>query len=124
MVGPSIGVPGSSSAMALIVRDVMTYLFSLLLQDPAQTVGSSNCITLAEKGGPSGQDLHISVTMPSIEIGTVGGGTVLPAQSSCLKVERENAPLYACIQYMLMHVYRTWLFCVCVYQSCYHVWVS
>lgn len=24
--------------------------------------------------------------MPSLEVGTVGGGTILPAQSSCLKV--------------------------------------
>lgn len=31
-------------------------------------------------------DLHISVTMPSIEVGTVGGGTFLPAQSSCLEM--------------------------------------
>ena len=39
-----------------------------------------------EASGPSGEDLYISCTMPSIEIGTVGGGTVLPAQSACLKV--------------------------------------
>ena len=31
-------------------------------------------------------DLHISCTMPSIEVGTVGGGTQLPAQSNCLKL--------------------------------------
>jgi len=39
-----------------------------------------------EASGPLGEDLYISCTMPSIEIGTVGGGTVLPAQSACLKV--------------------------------------
>lgn len=33
-----------------------------------------------------GDDLHISCTMPSIEIGTIGGGTVLKAQSACLEV--------------------------------------
>lgn len=49
-------------------------------------VGSSNCITLIEKGGPLNNDLYISCTMPSLEVGTVGGGTFLPAQSSCLKV--------------------------------------
>ena len=27
-----------------------------------------------------GESLHVSVTMPSIEVGTVGGGTHLPAQ--------------------------------------------
>jgi hydroxymethylglutaryl-CoA reductase len=30
---------------------------------------------------PQGEkDLHISVTMPSIEVGTIGGGTPLPSQ--------------------------------------------
>ncbi|KAG7236772.1 hypothetical protein INR49_000235 [Caranx melampygus] len=47
-------------------------------QDPAQSVGSSNCITLMEASGPTGEDLYISCTMPSIELGTVGGGTNLP----------------------------------------------
>lgn len=28
-----------------------------------------------------GKSLHVSVTMPSIEVGTVGGGTHLPAQA-------------------------------------------
>ncbi|KAF0033321.1 hypothetical protein F2P81_013387 [Scophthalmus maximus] len=54
-------------------------------QDPAQSVGSSNCITLIEATGPTGEDLHISCTMPSIELGTVGGGTNLPPQQACLQ---------------------------------------
>ena len=33
-----------------------------------------------------GKDLHVSVTMPSIEVGTVGGGTTLPAQAACLEL--------------------------------------
>ena len=28
----------------------------------------------------------MTCSMPSIEVGTVGGGTVLPAQSSCLEM--------------------------------------
>ena len=36
--------------------------------------------------GPSGDDLYVSCTMPSLEVGTVGGGTVLPPQSACLEV--------------------------------------
>merc|ERR1712176_1299177 len=48
------------------------------------TVESSNCITLMEE--TTDGDLWISCTMPSIEVGTVGGGTSLPAQASCLKV--------------------------------------
>ena len=31
-------------------------------------------------------DLRVSCTMPSIEVGTIGGGTLLPAQEACLKV--------------------------------------
>jgi len=41
-------------------------------------------MTLMEQFGPTGEDLHITCTMPSIEIGTVGGGTVLPPQGACL----------------------------------------
>jgi len=55
-------------------------------QDPAQTVGSSNCITQMELAGPEGADLYISCTMPSIELGTVGGGTNLAPQQACLQV--------------------------------------
>ena len=59
-------------------------LYAHAPQDPAQNVASSNCITLMERSGPKGEDLYISCTMPSIEIGTVGGGTILPPQSACL----------------------------------------
>ncbi|XP_054628785.1 3-hydroxy-3-methylglutaryl-coenzyme A reductase-like [Dunckerocampus dactyliophorus] len=55
-------------------------------QDPAQSVSSSNCITLMEASGPTGEDLYISCTMPSIELGTVGGGTNLPPQQACLQM--------------------------------------
>ncbi|XP_071372604.1 3-hydroxy-3-methylglutaryl-coenzyme A reductase-like, partial [Centroberyx affinis] len=54
--------------------------------DPAQTVGSSNCITQMEPAGPEGEDLYISCTMPSIELGTVGGGTNLLPQQACLQM--------------------------------------
>lgn len=32
------------------------------------------------------EDLYISCTMPSIEVGTIGGGTVLGPQGACLQV--------------------------------------
>ena len=54
-------------------------------QDPAQNVESSQCITMMEAVN-DGKDLHISVTMPSIEVGTVGGGTQLASQSACLNL--------------------------------------
>ena len=39
-----------------------------------------------EATGEDKSDLRISCTMPSIEVGTVGGGTVLPPQAACLEV--------------------------------------
>ncbi|XAR73655.1 Hydroxymethylglutaryl-CoA reductase (NADPH) [Bertholletia excelsa] len=54
-------------------------------QDPAQNIESSHCITMFEAIN-DGKDLHISVTMPSIEVGTVGGGTQLASQSACLNL--------------------------------------
>jgi hydroxymethylglutaryl-CoA reductase (NADPH) len=66
-----------------------------ILQDPAQNVASSSCMTLMEATGPDNEDLIISCTMPSMEIGTVGGGTILPPQSACLEVS-----LPFCLQLM------------------------
>jgi hydroxymethylglutaryl-CoA reductase (NADPH) len=37
-----------------------------------------------EPWGVDGRDLYMTVTMPSIEVGTVGGGTVLAAQVKML----------------------------------------
>ncbi|XP_046583776.1 3-hydroxy-3-methylglutaryl-coenzyme A reductase-like [Haliotis rubra] len=66
--------------------NIVTAIFIATGQDPAQNVASSNCMTLIEATGPHHEDLYISCTMPSIEIGTVGGGTVLPPQSACLQM--------------------------------------
>ncbi|CAI9777116.1 unnamed protein product [Fraxinus pennsylvanica] len=63
---------------AIITRDVVS-------KDPAQKIESSHCITMTEAVN-NGNDLHISVTMPSIEVGTVGGGTQLASQSACLNL--------------------------------------
>jgi len=63
--------------------NIVTAIFLATGQDPAQNVESSNCITLMEE--TDGGDLWICCTMPSIEVGTVGGGTSLPAQAACLK---------------------------------------
>ena len=55
-----------------------------------------------EHTGENDEDLYISCTMPSLEVGTVGGGTGLDAQSSCLKVielfkafNNENSNLFS-----------------------------
>uniref|UniRef100_H3AL35 3-hydroxy-3-methylglutaryl coenzyme A reductase n=1 Tax=Latimeria chalumnae TaxID=7897 RepID=H3AL35_LATCH len=66
--------------------NIVTAIYIACGQDPAQNVGSSNCITLMETTGLANEDLYISCTMPSIEIGTVGGGTNLLPQQACLQV--------------------------------------
>jgi len=63
--------------------NIVTAVFLATGQDPAQNVESSNCITLMEETDEG--DLWVSCTMPSIEVGTVGGGTSLPAQAACLQ---------------------------------------
>lgn len=65
--------------------NVVTAIFIATGQDPAQNIESSNCITTMEPAN-GGKDLYISVTMPSVEVGTVGGGTHLPAQAACLDI--------------------------------------
>ncbi|NLL95237.1 MAG: hydroxymethylglutaryl-CoA reductase (NADPH) [Thermoplasmatales archaeon] len=50
-------------------------------QDPAQVVEASSCFTTCESDGDG---LYIAVRMPSVEVGTVGGGTRLPTQSEAL----------------------------------------
>ena len=49
-------------------------------------VSSSNCLTLMESCGKWNEDLFISTTMPSLEVGTVGGGTRLRGQKACLQL--------------------------------------
>jgi len=75
---------GSVGGFNAHASNIVTAVFLATGQDVAQNVESSNCITLMEKL-PNG-DLCISVTMPSIEVGTVGGGTALVAQAACLDI--------------------------------------
>ncbi|PIN15714.1 3-hydroxy-3-methylglutaryl-CoA (HMG-CoA) reductase [Handroanthus impetiginosus] len=65
--------------------NIVSAIFLATGQDPAQNIESSHCITMMEAVN-DGKDLHISVTMPSIEVGTVGGGTQLASQSACLNL--------------------------------------
>ncbi|KAF4074520.1 hypothetical protein AMELA_G00240270 [Ameiurus melas] len=77
---------GSIGGYNAHAANVVAAIYIACGQDPAQTVGSSNCITLMETSGPTGEDLYISCTMPSIELGTVGGGTNLAPQQACLQM--------------------------------------
>ncbi|KAI8854774.1 hydroxymethylglutaryl-coenzyme A reductase-domain-containing protein [Chytridium lagenaria] len=74
---------GSIGGFNAHAANILTAIFIATGQDPAQNVESSNCITLMETVNDD-QDLYISCTMPCIEVGTVGGGTILPAQGACL----------------------------------------
>ncbi|KAI4366985.1 hypothetical protein MLD38_022775 [Melastoma candidum] len=65
--------------------NIVSAIFIATGQDPSQNVESSHCITMMEAIN-EGKDLHVSVTMPSIEVGTVGGGTQLSSQSACLNL--------------------------------------
>ena len=75
---------GSIGGFNAHAANIVTAIFIATGQDTAQNVGSSNCLTQMEQWGDDGRDLYMTVTMPSIEVGTVGGGTVLAAQGACL----------------------------------------
>lgn len=82
---------GSIGGFNAHASNIVTAVYLACGQDPAQNVESSNCLTMME---PHGEDLLISVTMPSIEVGTVGGGTHLPAQNACLQMLGCDGPNY------------------------------
>ncbi|KAF8515679.1 hydroxymethylglutaryl-coenzyme A reductase-domain-containing protein [Hysterangium stoloniferum] len=74
---------GSIGGFNAHAANILTAMFLATGQDPAQNVESSMCMTLMEPTN-NGEDLLITVTMPSIEVGTVGGGTVLAPQQAVL----------------------------------------
>lgn len=75
------GSIGGNNAHA---ANIVSAIFLATGQDPAQNVESSACVNVMEK--TSDGDLYFSVLMPSLEVGTIGGGTHLHAQSTCLKL--------------------------------------
>lgn len=88
LVGSAMaGSIGGNNAQA---ANLVTAVYLATGQDPAQNVESSSCITLMEKL-PNG-DLSISVSMPSIEVGTIGGGTILEAQAAMLELLGVRGP--------------------------------
>ncbi|PWZ03846.1 putative 3-hydroxy-3-methylglutaryl-coenzyme A reductase [Testicularia cyperi] len=76
---------GSVGGFNAHAANILTAIYLATGQDPAQNVESSNCITLMEAINDD-KDLLITVSMPSIEVGTVGGGTILPPQRSMLEM--------------------------------------
>ncbi len=66
------------------VANTVAAMFLATGQDEAQVVEGANAITTAEVT-PDG-DLYVSVSLASLEVGTVGGGTKLPTQAAGLDV--------------------------------------
>ncbi|MGB9703118.1 MAG: hydroxymethylglutaryl-CoA reductase [Candidatus Micrarchaeales archaeon] len=65
------------------VANVIAAMFIALGQDVAQVVESSMAITSIEDYNGN---LYASIYLPSLEVGSVGGGTNLPAQSELLSL--------------------------------------
>lgn len=88
MVGSALAasIGGFNSQAA----NILTAIFIATGQDPAQSVTSSNCMLILEKDSKG--SLVVCCTMPSIECGTVGGGTILADQSSNLQVMGIKGP--------------------------------
>ncbi|AKH98395.1 hydroxymethylglutaryl-CoA reductase (NADPH) [Halanaeroarchaeum sulfurireducens] len=63
------------------VANVVAGMFLATGQDPAQVVEGANAITTVEARR---DELYASVSLASLELGTVGGGTGLPTQSDGL----------------------------------------
>lgn len=75
-------VSGSASFNAHYAN-IVAAVFIATGQDPAQVVESSMGFTWTE---PRDGGLYVSVTLPSLEVGTVGGGTRLPTQREALSI--------------------------------------
>ncbi|KAK9370619.1 hydroxymethylglutaryl-coenzyme A reductase-domain-containing protein [Lipomyces kononenkoae] len=80
---------GSVGGFNAHAANIVTAIFLATGQDPAQNVESSNCITLMKN---IDGNLQISVSMPSIEVGTIGGGTILEPQSAMLDLLGVRGP--------------------------------
>ncbi|RAH43985.1 HMG-CoA reductase [Aspergillus brunneoviolaceus CBS 621.78] len=72
---------GSIGGFNAHASNIVTAIFLATGQDPAQNVESSSCITTMRNFNGN---LQIAVSMPSIEVGTIGGGTILEGQSAML----------------------------------------
>ncbi|KAL0244958.1 hypothetical protein GEMRC1_009038 [Eukaryota sp. GEM-RC1] len=77
-------VAGSVGGFNAHAANVVAAIFASCGQDIAQVVESSQCMTLMEVDDDG--NLYASVTMPSVEMGVVGGGTELKAQSQNIKL--------------------------------------
>lgn len=63
--------------------NIVAALFIACGQDPAHVVEGSSCITTVD---PAEGGCYVSVTLPALPAGTVGGGTGLSTQKECLSL--------------------------------------
>ncbi|RWA07493.1 hypothetical protein EKO27_g7612 [Xylaria grammica] len=87
MIGSAMA--GSIGGFNAQAANIVAAIFIATGQDPAQVVESANCITIMKRMGDS---LRISVSMPSIEVGTLGGGTILEPQGAMLDLLGVRGP--------------------------------
>ncbi|KAL7783718.1 hydroxymethylglutaryl-coenzyme A reductase domain-containing protein [Trichoderma afarasin] len=81
MIGSAMA--GSIGGFNAHAANIVAAIYLATGQDPAQVVESANCITIMKNLRGS---LQISVSMPSLEVGTLGGGTILDPQGSMLEL--------------------------------------
>ncbi|KFG80577.1 HMG CoA reductase [Metarhizium anisopliae] len=80
---------GSIGGFNAHAANIVAAIFLATGQDPAQVVESANCITTMKNLHGS---LQIAVSMPSLEVGTLGGGTILEPQSAMLDMLGVRGP--------------------------------
>ena len=78
LIGSSMSVTLGANAHA---ANMVAAIYIATGQDPAQVVSGSMTTTMCENVDG---DLYIAIRMPSVEVGTVGGGTRLPSQAEAL----------------------------------------
>ncbi|MGD1005004.1 MAG: hydroxymethylglutaryl-CoA reductase (NADPH) [Methanoregulaceae archaeon] len=63
--------------------NVVAAMFIACGQDAAHAIDGSTCLTTVD---PTPTGVYVSVTLPSLPVGTVGGGTSIDTQQECLKL--------------------------------------
>ncbi|OPY39197.1 MAG: 3-hydroxy-3-methylglutaryl-coenzyme A reductase [Methanoregula sp. PtaU1.Bin051] len=63
--------------------NIVAAMFIACGQDAAHAIDGSTCLTTVD---PTPTGVYVSVTLPSLPVGTVGGGTGVDTQQECLKL--------------------------------------